>query len=240
MHINLFIFPFIIILGFVLERYDSPKARKLYIFIVSTVLILETSLRSLSVGSDTLNYYYMFNYVREMSWNELWEQFIERYFNNTSEEDIGYSIMQKVIASVTSSWQVFVFIANLTFFIPLGILMHRYSNKMIQLIFAYVLYVAIFHIISLSGGRQLYAIGMSIMSFIYLNEKKYTKSILFILIGATIHFSALLSFLPLILSRWNVKFIKPIHLFSLILVPITINFVNQIIMFMGSAVGRKI
>lgn len=237
MHINLFIFPFIIILGFVLERYDSPKARKLYIFIVSTVLILETSLRSLSVGSDTLNYYYMFNYVREMSWNELWEQFIERYFNNTSEEDIGYSIMQKVIASVTSSWQVFVFIANLTFFIPLGILMHRYSNKMIQLIFAYVLYVAIFHIISLSGGRQLYAIGMSIMSFIYLNEKKYTKSILFILIGATIHFSALLSFLPLILSRWNVKFIKPIHLFSLILVPITINFVNQIIMFMGSAVG---
>ncbi len=239
MYINLFIFPVIIILGLILGQNDSPKTRRLYIFLVTAILILETSLRSLSVGSDTPNYYYMFNRVQEMSWSDLWEQFVGRYFNNTSEEDIGYSIMQKLIGSFTSSWQVFVFLANLTFFIPLGILMFRYSNKMIQLVFAYVLYVAVFHIISLSGGRQLFAIGMSIMSFMYLNEKKYTKSILFLLIGTTLHFSALLSLLPLMFSKLNIRFLKPIHVISLGLVPFTLIFVNEIIVFMGSAVGLE-
>lgn len=237
MHINLIIFPLIIILGLFLGISDSPKNRKIYIIVVSIILILQASLRSLSVGSDTPNYYYMFFSVQDMTWNEIWEDFVGRYIYNTSEVDVGYTLMQKVIASITSSWQVFVFLAQLTFFIPLGKLLYRYSNKMIQLVFAYVLYVALFHISALSGGRQLYAIGMSIMSFIYFDQKKYLKSILFIFLGTLIHLSCLLSILPLILSKLKVNYVKTIHLIAFALVPFVIVFVNQIIVFMGTAIN---
>jgi len=239
MHINLFIFPIIIILGLMLGTNDSPQNRKLYILLISFILILETSLRSLSVGSDTPSYYFLFDDIHDMTWNDLWNQFLGRYLYNTSEEDVGYSIMQKIIASFTSSWQLFVFLSNLTFFIPLGILMYRYSNKMIQLVFAYVLYVALFHIISLSGGRQLYSTGMTIMSFMYLVDKKYSKSIFFILLGSFIHLSCLLGLLPIIVSKLNIKLLKIFHLITLALVPLVVLSINQIIVFMGSAINME-
>lgn len=237
MHINFIIFLLIIVIGLFLGTSNHPNNKKYFIIIVTTILLLETSLRSLSVGSDTPNYYFLFYKVQDMSWKELWQEFADRYFYYTGEEDIGYLIMQKIIASITSSWHLFVFIAQLIFFIPLGKLMYKYSDHIIQLVFAYVLYVALFHVISLTGARQLYAIGMSIMSFIYFDQKKYKKSVLFIILGALIHMSCLLSILPLILSRFKVKHLKTIHLISLALVPFVIYYVNDIIYFMGSTVG---
>lgn len=239
MHINLVIYPLIIVLGLLLGSNDCPKNRKVFIFLVTSILMLQASLRSLSVGSDTASYYNQFYEVQDMPWSEIWQQFVERYIYNISDRDIGYTLMQKAIATLTSNWQLFVLLAQLTFFIPLGKLMYRYSNKMIQLIFAYVLYVALFHISALSGGRQLYAIGMSIISFMYLDRKKYAKSIFFILLGTIIHMSCLLGLLPLILSKIKTVYLKPIHLVSLALVPLVIIFVNQIITFMGTSVGME-
>ena len=239
MHINFLIFPIIIILGFVLGVSDSPRSRKQFILIVTTILMLETSLRSLSVGSDTQGYYKMFLEGQDMSWKEIWGNFIGRYLYNTSEEDIGYLLMQKTISIFTSNWQLFVFAAQLTFFIPLSKLMYKYSTNMLQLVLAYILYVALFHIIALSGGRQLYSIGMTIMSFIYLVEKKYAKSILFIFLGAFIHLSCLLFLLPIILSKFNCKFLKTFHLVILMLVPLILVSVNQIIFFMGSSINSE-
>jgi hypothetical protein len=239
MHINLIIFPLIILLGLIFGSSDSPKNRKRYIIFVTIILMLEASLRSLSVGSDTASYYNQFYNIQGMTWSEIWQRVIERYLHNISDYDVGYIVLQKVIGLFTSSWQVFVFLAQLTFFIPLGKLMYRYSNKMIQLVFAYVLYVALFHISALSGGRQLYAIGMSIMSFMYLNQKKYTISIMYILLGTLIHMTCLLGFLPIILSKLKINLFKKIHLITLGLVPIVIVSVNRIIVFMGSAVGME-
>lgn len=237
MYINQIIFPLIIILGLLFGISDNSKSRKYFIILITLILMLETSLRSLSVGSDTPSYYYMFYKVQDMSWGEIWEQFVGRYLYNTSEEDIGYLLMQKIITTFTSSWQLFVFLAQLTFFIPLGKLMHRFSTKMIHLVLAYVLYVSLFHIIALSGARQLYAIGMSIMAFLYLDQKKYAKSILFIFLGTILHMSCLLSFLPLIASMLKGKYLRTIHVISFAFVPIVIINVNQIIFSMGTAVG---
>jgi len=172
-----------------------------------------------------------------MPWSEIWEEFVGRYLNRTHEEDIGYLIMQKFISSFTRSWPVFVFAANLIFFIPLGKLMYRYSSSMIQLVFAYLLYTAMFHIISLSGGRQLYAIGFSILAFLYMDRQKYFWSLFCIFIGMFIHMTCLLFLLPLILSRLNPKYLKTIHLVSFAMVPVVLIFTNQIIVLMGSTIG---
>ena len=192
MSINFIIFPLIIFLGIFLGASDSRRNRKTFIYMVSAILLLQTSLRSLSVGSDTQGYYWLFQEAQLMSWSDIWTEFVGRYVDNTHEEDVGYLILQKVISAVSRSWQVFVFAANLIFFIPLGKLMYRYSSSMIQLVFAYLLYTAMFHIISLSGGRQLYAIGFSILAFLYMDRQKYFWSLLCIFIGMFIHMTCLL------------------------------------------------
>lgn len=237
MSINFIIFPLIILLGLFLGAADSARNRKTFIILVSFILLLETSLRSLSVGSDTMNYYDIYNDVQAKSWGMIWDEFIGRYFYNTNESDIGYWIFQKMISMVAINWQMFVFIANLFFFVPLGRLMYRYSSSMTELVFAYILYVAMFHIISLSGGRQLYAIGLSIMAYMSMTERKYKMALLYIFLGMFIHMTALLFLLPLLLSRINPKYLKTIHLFSFAMVPVVLIFTNQIIVLMGSSIG---
>lgn len=237
MSINLYIFPLIIFLGIFLGAVDSARNRKIFIILVSLILLLQTSLRSLSVGSDTMNYYELFMNVKSMSWDEIWNEFIGRYFLDTHEEDSGYTVLQKIISAITGSWQWFVLIANLIFFIPLGTLMYRYTNSMIQLVFAYVLYTTMFHIISLSGARQLYAIGFSIMAFLLMDRRKYWWGIACIFIGMLVHMTCLLAFLPLGLSFLNRRYLKSIHLVSLALVPIVLIFTNQVILLMAATVG---
>ncbi len=237
MSINLYIFPIIIFLGVFLGSVDNARNRKIFIIIVSLLLMLETSLRSLSVGSDTASYYEIFYIIQTMSWPEIWNEFMGRYFYGTSDSDIGYTILQRFIYAFTNSWQIFVFAANLIFFIPLGKLMYRYSSSMIQLVFAYVLYVSMFHIISLSGARQLYAIGFTILAFLYMDRGKYAWSVVCVLLGTTIHMSIFIFLLPLILSRLNPKYLKTVHLISFAMVPVVLLFTNQIIVLMGSAIG---
>jgi hypothetical protein len=201
--------------------------------------MVEASLRSLSVGSDTENYYGMFSRAQNMSWAEVWREFLDRYVNSSSEEDAGYTVLQKLVSIFTTSWPLFVIVAQLIFFIPLSKLLYKYSTSMRQLIFAYILYVALFHIIALSGGRQLYAIGMTIFSLLYLVKKRYVPAIICIVIGAFLHLSCLLFLLPILLSRFNSKILKKIHLVSLLLVPLIIYTVNPIILFMGSFLGSE-
>ncbi|QFG53740.1 EpsG family protein [Chryseobacterium sp.] len=237
MSINLIIFPLIIFLGIFLGAADSPRNRKIFIYIVSAILILQTALRSLSVGSDTESYYIHYYDVMSMRWSQIWDEFVGRYFYRTSQDDIGYTIMQRFISAFTDSWPIFVFACNLIFFIPLGKLMYRYSSSMKQLVFAYVLYVSMFHIISLSGGRQLYAIGLTIFAFLYMDRGRYAWSIACMLLGAAIHMSCLLFVLPILLSRLNPKYLKTVHLVSMALVPVVLLFTNRIIILMGAAVG---
>ncbi len=239
MSINLIIFPLIIFLGIFLGVSDGPRNRKIFIYIVSTVLLLQTSLRSVSVGSDTINYYELFMEVQSMSWSEIWDEFLGRYFFGTHDQDIGYNILQKLFGSLTGSWQGFVFFANLLFFVPLGILMNRYTTAMIQLVFAYVLYTTMFHIISLSGGRQLYSIGFTLLAFLYMDKRRFVWSLAWIVAGLTIHMTTVLFLVPLLLSRLNPKYLKKIHLFSFAMVPVVLMFTNQIIILFSTTVGME-
>lgn len=237
MFINLYLYPLIIFLGILLGLNTSAFKRKVLIFIYCSILILQTTFRSLSVGSDTKNYYWMFMEVIGESWNKVWISFLNRYFYKIGDEDIGYLLFQKLVSLFTDSWFLFVFLANLIFFIPFGILIYRYCTKIIEIVFAFILYISLFHIISLSGGRQLYAIGLSIAGFLYLDKKKYVKSLIFIGIGMLFHFSCLLAVIPLLISRLNAKSLKIIHLITLFLVPVVILSANNIILFMGDSIG---
>lgn len=202
--------------------------------------MLEAALRGLSVGSDTHVYAQQFDQIKYISWDTIFEQFVDRYIHPGADEyDIGYNILQKLVSYVTSSFHVFTFIAQLTFFVPLGVFLYRYSKDITQLIFSFVLYTSLMHIIALSGGRQLYAIGFCIMFFMAYLDRKYVRCVVCLLIAVTLHMSALLILLPIAIDRLSPKLEKLVHLIALLLFPVVLLFVNPIILFMGNLVGSE-
>ena len=239
MEINYLIYSIIIISALLFgQSGNTPKNRKIFIVFNLSILILEVVLRSLSVGSDTHVYYQLFRSLSSMSWGEVWDQFVQRYTVGGT-EDIGFIFLVKIIGTFTKSWFVYTFLTDLIFFIPFGILLYRYTKDFWQLALGFLLYITLFHIIALSGGRQLFAMGFGIMSIMYLDQRKYWKSVVVLLIGSLIHQSLLLCFLPIALCSLKPKGLKIAHVICFLLIPVVMLNVNSILVFMGEVAQNE-
>lgn len=207
----------VLILGLYYLGYkNSDNARKNYIIIVIALLILESGLRAHTVGPDTMNYYNWFEHCKNLSWSKV--------FNNESgDRDPGFSIVMKLCQLLSSDFNFFLTIDALWFFIPLGIILYRYSSHVLQLVFAFTLYLSLFHIIALSGIRQQFAMGFSFGAYLLFDKNKYIQGSLLLLIGYTIHASLLLfTAVPIIYFFVNEKLYKSIHLLTLLSLPIVV------------------
>lgn len=241
MNITLVNFIIVIVLAiFFSSSGNSNTNKKFFIGSVILWLLLETALRGLSVGSDTRGYYEMFNHTAfRTDWSEIFTMYRETYIDQSNEEDIGYILLQKIISIFTTNWNVFVFISGLLFYVPLGFLLYRYCKTFWHITIALLIFVALFQIIPLSGGRQLQAMGLCIISFLYMDKEKYWKSIVFVLIGAFIHKSCLLCLLPIALSKIKPSLLKKIHVIAFLMIPVAVRFAGQIIVFMGESIGSE-
>ena len=246
MYINLFLIPFIILLGLLLSSRDNKRTRGQFIIICSIVLLFFAVLRSpewmtSQYGIDTLNYKEAFLSSFDIDWDVFLNLFNQRYFGGGSEDDIGYVGLMFVIGKLTHDFFVFSFLADLVFFIPFGIILYRFSTNIAQLVFAFVFYVALLQISFLAGGRQSFAIGVDMMALLAMFDGRKWRSLLFWLLGITIHFSSLIFLAPLLLIMFNVRPIalKWAHGLCMLLIPITILFPNQIVLFMGNLSGME-
>lgn len=239
MNINVIIYLIIFIGGACAHSSGTVNAKKTYVIVCILSFLLMNSLRSLTVGADTENYYYMFLYMKDLTWIEIWQTFVERYYYGISEEDIGYVLLVKAISYITQDFHVFTFIAESLFFIPLGVLLYKYSRNCIHLILAFSLYGVLLNAIPITNCRQTYAFGLCIITIIMYLENYHRRFIPLILISAaTIHLSALLFFLPYILVRFAKK-LRIFHIISILLVPVVLADPNSIIRFMGNMAGKE-
>lgn len=239
MYINLIIIPFIILLGLLLP--DDNKNRKLFIVLVILVFSLESALRSLFLVADAYSYGEWFTIrIRAMSWDEIWSSFVDRYFRQGQEEnDFGFLLLMKAFSYLTSSFQVFTFFSQLLFYIPMGIFLFKYSTHNRQLIFAFIFFVALLQVSALGGGRQFLARGCWLMTFMMINEKKYLKGALWLVIGLTMHFSILIVIVAIAFGFLKVKMLKKIHLFTFFILPFVVLFPDQIIVYLGNLAGHE-
>lgn len=239
MEINYLIYSLVIISAIVMgSAGNADKNRKIFIVFNISVLILEVVLRSLSVGSDTHVYYYLFHHFSSMSWSEIGEQFVNRYTIGGT-EDIGFIFLVKIIGTFTKSWFVYTLLTDLLFFIPFGILLYRYAKDFWQLTLGFMIYITLFHIIALTGGRQLFAMGFGILSIMYLDQRKYWQSVIVLLIGSLIHQTLLLCLLPIAMSFLKPARLKLVHVLFFLLIPFVIMNVNNILVFMGETVQNE-
>lgn len=235
MNIKLLLYSIVIILGVFLSIGTDLKGnnRKWYVIIIIFLLILESALRNIVVGPDTIHYYTSFNSIKYMSWEEALGSFRTAYLEGEG-KDPGFVIFMKLVHLLSDDFNVFLFLCALPFFIPLGILLYRFSSNIMQLMFAFTLYVALFHIVALSGVRQQIATGFCFVAFLQLEKDKNWKALLFVLLGATIHISALIFAVVPVLRFFSPKLLKSLHIASFATIPFVIIYAAQIMLVLAS------
>lgn len=228
---------YFLFIAFFLVYYkkDNKQNWKKFIIICSLILLLKAALRSLSIGSDTSHYAYYFYESINTPWSELLSDFSTRYSKVGGELDAGYYLVQKVFSTFIHDFNLYTFVMQgLFFYWPLGTLIYRNSNSVLQVLFAYTLMNALFMGLPMANARQVYAIGMCIWAFIYLTEKRYVRTVMFIMFGFLFHASALLFALPVVLSLLGSKTIKIISVVAFFLSFVVLTSANTVISFMGN------
>lgn len=218
---------------------ESNFLRKLYIFFFFSCLTVLSIIRSLSVGPDTSSYYDLAQEIYFRGWGGLWYETRMRYFHSVGTRDMGYFLFVKFIQIFSTNFDFLSFVACAIYLIPLGILLYRFSTNMNQLMFAFVLYSALFSINTVSPNRQLFASGFCIMALLALYDNKFWKSIILIVVGMTFHQTCMIFFGVPILVRFFPKMIKKIHMASFFMVPIFILFASQIMFFMSDVSANE-
>lgn len=246
MYINLYLIPFVIIVGLFLAQENTKRNKLVYIVLCSIVLLFVAAMRSpewmtFTYNIDTLNYKDTFESTFYMSWDEFWASVYERYWKGEGESDIGYLALNKLIGLFTHEFSIFSLLADLLFFVPFGMLLYRYCSNILQVMFAFVFYIALVQVFFLGGARQMFALGFDLMALIAMIDKKRLWTAVFLLLAISIHFSSILFLVPLLMVWYNFssRTLKMLHLAAFLVFPIVFLFPNQLIVFMGESVGME-
>ncbi|MDO9154306.1 MAG: EpsG family protein [Paludibacter sp.] len=144
---------------------------KLYIIIISELLILQSGLRNIAVGADTYAYYEAFERVKSTSWGQIFETF-KQYYQLGEGKDPGYLIFQKFIQLLVTDYQVYLILVAVLFFTSLGYFIYKNNLYITDVMFAFVLYSALFafirynYVVKLSNRHKIYYIALSIALFL--------------------------------------------------------------------------
>lgn len=199
----------IIILGFLALKWypqvgsekNQLRQHKRYIVFMMVLLILQSGLRHVAVGTDTFGYYKTFLEIQNSSWNTLWQKCLI-YFDYDEGKDPGFYLALKAIQLVLPTYQLYLIGLAAFVFYGLGKILNKFTKSNHEVLLAMALYQCLYYsFFSITGHRQTMATGFLFLSLPYVMERKPIRFILLVLIAATQHKSALLFapfyFLPL-------------------------------------------
>lgn len=172
---------------------QQRRARKGYVIFIMFFLVLQSGLRNLAVGSDTLAYYYMFDSVMNTSWENIWND-----ISLQNGQDFGYTVLCKLFSVFCSSYRVFLIAVALLFFVALGRLMYRYLNSNTEILVSVALYECLYYgFFSITGLRQTVATAILLyaLPFVLSDTQPFKNIVKFLsclFIASTIHKSAFL------------------------------------------------
>lgn len=227
---NLIVIFIILTLGFLIPDKQTPfviadktsrrigfksRYRKGYIIIISIFLILQSGLRHWSVGSDTMNYNYMFEVVKEMSWGQIFESF-KLYYQLSEGRDPGYELFQKLVQLFTNDYQVYLILVAVIFFASFGSFIYKNTSRISDAMMAFLIYSVLFYaFFSITGIRQTIATSVALVSFELIKKRKLLFFLIIIFLASTIHKSVLI-FMPFYFAPMikNVKFFYWVLVFT--------------------------
>lgn len=219
------------------DQIDSNINRFKFVVLISFILILQSALRNIAVGIDTYMYSLMFDEVKSTSWSQIIDDFI-LYITTGEGKDVGYPLLVKTFQIFSNSFRTYLFFIAILFFGFLGRFLYLNTNRLNDLILAFVLYSVMFYsFYSITGLRQTIAMSICIFSIEFIKKRNFLKFILCIISVVTIHKSVVF-FIP-VYFIYNFKFTKLLYFSSLILFPIIFALKNEIAFFLIKFSGSK-
>lgn len=214
----------ILILGHVYSNREAryqQSYKNQYVIAISILLILQSGLRNWAVGSDTYQYYRRFEEIKDSSWSDIQNTISQYYFFGIG-KDPGYDVFQKIIQYVLPHYQLFLIFIAIIFFSSLGYFINKNTNRISDVVLAYVLYSCLFfNFFSITGQRQTVATAASLYGYELIKKRKLIPFLIHILLAATIHKSVLI-FLPFYfiaplkqtsLYNWGALLLFPVLMF---------------------------
>jgi len=141
--IRLFVIFIIIALGVFLslnKEQNYEKRRKVYIFFIVVILILQSGLRNWAVGSDTYQYYIRFDEIRHISWDHILSAIINR-----EGKEPFYGLFQKVFQLITNSYQLYLCLIAVIFMSALGSFIYKNTTRISHAVLAFVIYMGYYY-----------------------------------------------------------------------------------------------
>lgn len=219
------------------EQIERKKAKRTCI-VGAFNWILLSGLRGYSVGADTEAYGISFFNSEATSWNILWDRFSEKYFHfaDIGYKDVGYSIVEKAVSELFSSYTLWLLFIAVVFTVPMAIFIYKYSKNACL---SWIVYSTLFYsFFAITGHRQTIATAIVVWGGLELiKRRKLIPFLLLMAVGYTIHASVIC----LIPFYWisQIKITK-IKLFGyLIAIVGSFIFRNQLMSFLQSIVGYE-
>lgn len=190
----------IIILGFLALKWypqvgsekNQLRQHKRYIVFMMVLLILQSGLRHVAVGTDTYAYYKTFLEIQNSSWSTLWQNCLD-FFEYGEGKDPGYYLALKAIQLVLPTYQLYLTGLAAFVFYGLGKILNKFTKSNHEVLLAMALYQCLYYsFFSITGHRQTMATGFLFLALPYVMERKPFRFFLLVLIAATQHKSALL------------------------------------------------
>ncbi len=165
-----------LVILFILCIFSFYKDKKILFFISFFILLFIGGLRGLNVGTDTANYYKLYNYG-------------ESIFRALKGYEYLYTYLLYFSWKYVKDYQFLVFVSMFLVLLPLYVVIWRESKNINLSVLMYVLTYSWFF--AFNGTRQAIAISLCLLavSFLYKNKKLF---FVFILIACLFHTTAII------------------------------------------------
>ena len=232
----------VIFLGLLgLSFFGSPvddkniKGRLYYIRFIWLILVLQSCLRNVAVGADTFEYSRRFSYYSTLSWDNIWQSFLDSIFNNEGKE-IGYTAFNKLISVFTDEFQWLLVVVAIIFFTVLCNFIYNNTKNTISVFFSLCLYQMLFYgFFSITGIRQTLAVAFVLWGFRFIKNRKIIYFLLTVLFASLFHKTALIALPFYYLAR--IKSVKTTLVIALICLPILLLFAREFAFLLADVVG---
>ncbi|WP_214823606.1 EpsG family protein [Exiguobacterium sp. s28] len=181
--------------AFLLLRDEGIRHGKaLFVGLATFQWIVLSGFRHMSIGADTLQYKWMYDQTKTISWSRLGENFVQILFGDADGRDPGYYIFQKMTQLMTDNYQWYLVIVAVLFLVPFGIWIYRNSMEpLLSFIIFSTLFYAFF---AITGIRQTLATAIAVLiGYHFIQQRRFWPFLGVVLVAATIHKSALV-FIP--------------------------------------------
>ncbi len=180
MTLYIVLYVLIICLGFIeYNRKLSYQAKNREFFLISaSVIAVFSGLRGITVGDDTKNYSYWFEYLSDFSWDELLHE-------NSIDIEIGYKLYSYSLSRIIDNPRIVIFVSSVLIVFSLFFFLYKYSEN---LFVSVVLFLGLNHFFtSINTYRTYLALAIVIWAYDSLLKKKYIRAILFVIVGFFFH-----------------------------------------------------